>query len=165
MALLALTYVQLLLGGLVAGNDAGLVHGDWPLMSGRLFPGDYAGEGVWGTVAHSRAAVQFHHRIGAYVLFAAAIAYAVLANRRASGAPVRSAAAMLAVLVTAQAALGIATLWTGVPLLLGALHQAGAVLVLTGALLVAWRASRPGAAAAPVREAFVTGWTAPPRSA
>ena len=122
-ALLGLTFVQILLGGLVAGNDAGLAHTDWPLMSGRWWPSDYAGAGVWGTLAHSDAAVQLHHRLGAYLLFAAALVFAAMAWRRRSGAPIRTGAATLAALVTAQAALGVATLMAAVPRGLGVLHH------------------------------------------
>src|SRR5262249_5907290 len=39
--LVALIYLQVLLGALVAGNQAGLVYNDWPLFAGRLLPGDY----------------------------------------------------------------------------------------------------------------------------
>jgi cytochrome c oxidase assembly protein subunit 15 len=41
--LVGLIYLQILLGALVAGNDAGLIYNDWPLMNGALFPDDYAG--------------------------------------------------------------------------------------------------------------------------
>jgi cytochrome c oxidase assembly protein subunit 15 len=143
--LLALVYVQILLGGLVAGNDAGMVHTDWPRMSGRWFPADYAGEGLWGTLAHSQAAVQLHHRLGAYLLFAAALAAAVLAFRSPAARRLRPAALALAVLVSGQALLGIVTLMHAVPLSLGVLHQCGAVLVLGAATVLAWRARRGGA--------------------
>ena len=63
LAFLGAVFFQSLLGALVAGNDAGLVYNDWPLMNGRLFPSDYVGAGFWGTLAHSQAAVQFNHRI------------------------------------------------------------------------------------------------------
>ncbi len=138
--LLALVYVQLLLGALVAGNDAGLVHGDWPLFSGRWWPSDYTGDDLRATVLHSRAAVQAHHRLAAYALLAAAVGLAVAAFRRASGRPLRLPAAVIAGLVSVQAALGVATLWLGVPLALGALHQTGAVAILLASLLLLWRA-------------------------
>ena len=48
----------------------------------------------------------------------------------------------LAVAVTAQALLGIATLMSHVPLWLGALHQAGAVAILTLAAINLWRMLR-----------------------
>ena len=47
--LVGLVYIQILLGALVAGNDAGLIYNDWPLMNGRLIPDDYAAGSVWAT--------------------------------------------------------------------------------------------------------------------
>jgi heme a synthase len=155
--LLGGVYLQILLGGLVAGNDAGMIHTDWPLMSGRWFPEGYAGDGVWATLAHSHAAVQFNHRIGAYALFAATLAFLAWTWRRQDGAVLRGPAGLLAVAVTAQAALGVATLIQAAPLTLGVLHQAGAVLVLTAAVLLLWRArTRAEPAGSPAHEAVQT---------
>ena len=41
-------FVQCLLGALVAGNQAGLIDNDWPLMGGRLVPPDYWQGGALG---------------------------------------------------------------------------------------------------------------------
>src|SRR6185503_18253125 len=61
-----LVFLQILLGGLVAGNNAGQIYNDWPLMNGRLFPQGYVeAEGLLHSLMHSQAAVQFNHRIGA----------------------------------------------------------------------------------------------------
>ena len=140
---LAGVFIQSLLGALVAGNDAGLVYNDWPLMNGALFPADYAGNGFWGTIAHSVGAVQLHHRLGAYVLFVAAIVLAVGASRdRALAGQTRSIAFALAVAVLGQAALGVATLMMVAPLWLSILHQLGAALLLALATAFAWRARR-----------------------
>ncbi|MDB5431243.1 MAG: heme synthase [Caulobacter sp.] len=143
LVFLGAVYVQALLGALVAGNDAGLVYNDWPLMGGALWPHDYAGPGLWATIAHSQAAVQLHHRLMAYALFVAAIVIAALAGRsRFIAPPARVLAYGLAAAVTLQAGLGIATLMTGVPVWLGVLHQAGAALLLTLATVFAWRVRR-----------------------
>ncbi|MGA0600484.1 COX15/CtaA family protein [Caulobacter sp. KR2-114] len=142
-ALMAAVYVQCLLGALVAGNQAGLVDNDWPLMNGRVFPDDYAGAGAWQTFAHSQAAVQFNHRLMAYAVLVAAGLLAVRAIRaRYLSGTLRSLFAGLLLAVLFQASLGIATLMTGVPLWLAILHQAGAVLVLTVSVILAWRARR-----------------------
>ncbi|MDR6625914.1 COX15/CtaA family protein [Caulobacter segnis] len=144
LAFLGAVFFQSLLGALVAGNDAGLVYNDWPLMNGRLFPADYFGDGVWGTLAHSQGAVQLHHRLMAYALFVAAIAIAVVARRDrplATGSKVIAAA--LAVIVVLQAALGVWTLMAAVPITLGVLHQAGAAVLLAAATAFAWRVRRP----------------------
>jgi cytochrome c oxidase assembly protein subunit 15 len=147
-ALLALVFAQCLLGGLVAGNDAGRVYTDWPLMGGELFPSSY-GEagGLWRTLAHDLAAVQLHHRLTGYLVFAAAWALCVGVLRGSAPAGVKRAALALAALVTLQMMLGIATLMAAVPLSLGVLHQAGAALTLGAAVLLAWTARRPAAQA------------------
>jgi len=49
---------------------------------------------------------------------------------------------LIAVAVTAQAGIGIATLVSGVPVWLGVLHQIGAVVVLSVATAFAWRVRR-----------------------
>ena len=140
--LLGLAFVQSLLGGLVAGNDAGRVYTDFPLMAGRLVPADYGGEGVWPTLAHDLAAVQLHHRLGAYLLFAAAWAGLLWFWRRAAPRAVLAGAAVLAAAVTLQAAIGVLTLVNAVPIGLGVLHQAGAVVVLAAATWLAWTGRR-----------------------
>ncbi len=134
---------QALLGALVAGTDAGLLYEDFPLMGGRVFPHDYWGEGLWGTIAHNQASVQLHHRIGGYLLFAGALFMAWMARRTYYLLPtVKGLAGLVALAVTVQAGLGIATLMSGVPVWLGVLHQLGAVLVLTAATGFAWRVRR-----------------------
>jgi cytochrome c oxidase assembly protein subunit 15 len=143
LAFLAAVFAQSLLGALVAGTDAGLVYQDWPWMGGTLVPSDYAGSSIWATIAHNQASVQLHHRFGAYAIFIAALVMAAMAVRtRYLAGQARGLALLVAAAVTAQAALGIATLMSGVPVWLGALHQVGAVLVLACATAFAWRVRR-----------------------
>lgn len=143
LVFLGAVMLQSLLGALVAGADAGFIYNDWPLMNGALFPRDYAGDSLWATIAHNQASVQLHHRIGAYLLFAGALALGWTAWRHRF-LPVeakRLALAAVAV-VLFQAVLGIAALMAGVPVWLGILHQAGAVGVLAVATAFAWRVRR-----------------------
>ena len=140
--LLVLVYVQCLLGALVAGNQAGLVYNDWPLMAGRFLPQAYWSAGLR-SLLHSQAAVQFNHRMVAYLLFAAAVAAGVAAARsRRLGARTRWLFAALAGLVTLQALLGVATLMARAPLGLSAAHQAAAAIVLALATTLAWQVRR-----------------------
>jgi cytochrome c oxidase assembly protein subunit 15 len=143
LALLALIYLQILLGALVAGNDAGLVYNDWPLMGGRLVPDDYAGHGLWTTLAHSQGAVQLHHRLVAYVLTLVALAIGAAAWRsRYLAQESKLLAAGVALLVVVQAGLGIATLMARVPIGLGIAHQLTAALLLCLGTAFAWRVRR-----------------------
>lgn len=141
--LMALIYFQILLGALVAGNDAGLVYNDFPLMGGRLVPEDYAATTLWGTLAHSQGAVQLHHRLVAYLLTGVAVAIGWAAWRsnylhresKLLGVSVAGA-------VVLQAVLGVATLMTQAPLGLSIAHQLVAALVLGLATAFAWRVRR-----------------------
>ena len=142
VVLAVFTFVQILLGGLVAGNDAGRVFTDFPLMGGEMVPEGYGSGSLWRTIAHDAASVQLHHRLGAYVVFAAAWVLAIGVWRRRSPGSLRAAGAAVALLVTAQFALGVATLLNAVPLTLGILHQAGAALVLVAVTVLLWRARR-----------------------
>ena len=141
--LAALVLVQILLGGLVAGNRAGLVYGDWPFYAGRLWPADYRDGGWEHTLLHGMAAVQANHRMLAYLLFALTWIVALRAlNSMFLPRPVAGLALALAILVTVQALLGIGTLMTGVPLAMALAHQTTAAVVLALALGFAWRSRR-----------------------
>jgi len=143
LGLAGLIYLQVLLGALVAGNHAGLVYNDFPLFNGRAWPADYAGHGVWATLAHSQGAVQAHHRLVAYLAFVATLVVAACAWRSKSLAEgARQLALVLAGAVVLQVLLGIATLMAVVPFGLAMVHQLMAAVVFSLAIAFAWRARR-----------------------
>jgi cytochrome c oxidase assembly protein subunit 15 len=127
------------MGALVAGNHAGLANADWPLMSGRAFPADYWQGGVWKTLAHGLAAVQFNHRILAYGIAVFAAVLAVTAMRSPTATRGMKRLTMLAVgLVGVQIGLGISLLLGGVPTGLALLHQLTACGLLAVAIVLTW---------------------------
>ncbi len=147
-ALAVLVFFQMMLGALVAGDHAGQAYNDWPLMNGRFVPADYAargvqGRGLWATLVHSQAAVQFNHRIGAYLIAAivTGLGLTVLNAKRAPAMLKTWAGALMGVTLV-QVLLGIATLMAGAPLWLGIIHQLWAVALLTTALGFSWRLRR-----------------------
>jgi cytochrome c oxidase assembly protein subunit 15 len=149
--LLAAVFFQCLLGGLVAGGKAGFVYTDWPLMNGAILaPVDWSKGGL--AFLHDQALIQFDHRIWAYGLLVAGTAYAVLVWRGRLVDGLGSSAYVVAGTLWLQAGLGIATLIHGVPLWLGALHQAGAVIVLCAATVNLWLVRRSQA------RIFTSGW-------
>jgi cytochrome c oxidase assembly protein subunit 15 len=139
-----LVFLQIMLGALVAGDQAGLVYNDWPLMNGHVFPQHYLeGNGFLKGLLHSQAAVQFNHRIGAYLLVLCAGAAAFLSLRpRALPRGTSALALTFACLVLAQASLGVVTLISRAPLALALAHQCLASVVLASALALAWRVRR-----------------------
>ena len=131
VVLLALVFLQIFLGGLVAGLDAGLASDTWPLMRGAFIPdGLLFQEPWWRNLFENALTVQFDHRIVGYVVFAAALAHAW----QTRGTAYSRRAMTLAILVTIQAALGIANLLAAVPIWLALVHQFGAIVVLAHAV-------------------------------
>ncbi|GLK71620.1 COX15/CtaA family protein [Ancylobacter dichloromethanicus] len=129
--LFAVVLVQIFLGGLVAGLDAGLTYTTWPLMDGHIVPpieNLLVQQPVWRNFFENVLTVQFNHRLFAYVLFALAVGH-WLSARRVGGA-VRRRANFILALVAAQATLGILTLIHQVPIDIALAHQFGATLVL-----------------------------------
>jgi cytochrome c oxidase assembly protein subunit 15 len=140
--LLLLVLVQIYLGALVAGLDAGLIYNTWPLMDGRLLP-DISEllrlEPIWRNLFENVLTVQFDHRIAAYLLGLAAIAHLIDVKIRYRPALVSAVA--LAGAIMLQAMLGILTLLYQAPWFLALAHQALAMGVLTLAVLHAERLS------------------------
>jgi cytochrome c oxidase assembly protein subunit 15 len=122
-------------GGFVAGLDAGLTYNTFPLMDGRFVPEGYAAlSPFWHNLFENIPSVQFNHRWLAMTTAALLIAFALYAQKQGLPPAAKRATAALLAMALIQPTLGIATLLAAVPVSLGALHQAGAVLLL-GCLL------------------------------
>jgi len=140
--LVALALVQIYLGGLVAGLNAGLSYNTWPLMDGALVPGDLlVVEPVWRNFFENPKTVQFVHRLGAYAILAAALWHMVETGRRQRGTTHARRALVLFCLLLVQALIGIATLVMQVPLHWALLHQ-GFALVVLGFAAAHWRGTK-----------------------
>lgn len=133
--IVALTFVQIGAGALVAGLKAGLAYNTWPLMDGHIVPAGIALLQPWWENAFENAAtVQFDHRMIAYLLAAIVLWHATRVIRSADDEQMRLSACVLLLAVALQIALGIATLLLQVPLHLALTHQAVAMLVLAAAI-------------------------------
>jgi heme a synthase len=133
IALVALTLLQIYLGGIVAGLRAGLIYNTWPLIDGGLVPDPsrlWFETPLWRNVFENTLTAQFDHRMVAYILFGLALWHAIDAAAKRAGA--RSAIA-LAAAVSVQAVLGVLTLINQAPFALALLHQAAAIVVLVTA--------------------------------
>jgi cytochrome c oxidase assembly protein subunit 15 len=139
LAVLALVFVQILLGGFVAGLDAGLTFNTWPLMNGTWLPdGLYGHAPAWLAPFEDVTTAQWNHRIMAYIVTAAVAGLWVVLRRQGGSGWPRATSHILLAAVLAQVLLGIWTLLEAVPIWLGALHQAGAVAVLTASIVHAF---------------------------
>ena len=127
--LLVLAFVQIILGALVAGIDAGRNYTDWPLMAGGFLPPEPFGiSPVWRNFFENDGLVQFMHRIAGYVLFAFGLYVWAAARRSANGTTRFAFNAMLAMMLL-QVVIGIVTVLYSAPWNIAILHQLGAVVL------------------------------------
>ena len=136
--LLALIFLMVLSGGLVAGLDAGFVYNDWPMMNGEFIPELYGAMSPWwSNLFDNVAAVQFNHRMLAYTVALAVLCLWLAARRSGLPAALRRPLDLLLGMVAIQVSLGISTLMLVVPMPLGVAHQGGAIAVFS---LAVWSA-------------------------
>lgn len=148
LLLLVLVFVQAGLGALVAGLKAGLTYNTWPLMDGRLVPSGLGTLSPWYlNLFENVTAVQFNHRMMAYLLAALAVWHLVSLARTADDERLVGSAGLLVFVILVQVGIGVLTLLAAVPLALGLAHQAGAALVVAAATLHLYEMTRAAARA------------------
>lgn len=133
VALVALLLLagQIILGAFTAGLDAGYAFNSWPLMGDAFFPATAPMMApAWRNAIDNPIVVQFIHRWFAFAAAAGLVWLAVVARRRGA---VNAWAAVL-LLVGLQIVLGIATLLTGVELVVAVSHQVNAAVLLIAAV-------------------------------
>jgi heme a synthase len=152
--IVAILFVQILLGAWVAGLNAGYVSNTWPLMGDTLLPpGIDWSQGAWFALTHDPILIHFLHRWWAWIAVAALV---VMARRvRRDGARTISVAIHSAFGV--QILLGIATVMTGMNIVLAVLHQAVGALVVATTIWGAHRLGRHAAERAKVDARYHAG--------
>lgn len=136
-ALAALVFLQIIVGGFVAGTDAGLSHNSWPLMDGAIIPGGLGAMQPWYlNLFENVLTIQFNHRMLGYAIALLAAANLFVAWR----GPAHAVALVVFAAVLAQIALGVFALLSQVQLGLALAHQAGAVLLFGLALYQLYKA-------------------------
>ncbi|KIC48285.1 heme A synthase [Leisingera sp. ANG-S] len=125
--LMHFAFLQILLGALVAGIDAGRSYTDWPLMGGQVIPPNpFMIEPVWKNFFENPGLVQFIHRVAGYLLFAFG-AVAWLRGRGSAHARTRFAFNAVFAALSVQVLLGIITVVYAAPLHAAITHQLVAI--------------------------------------
>ena len=121
--------LQVLLGALVAGIDAGRNYTDWPLMAGEFLPPDlFSLTPWWRNFFEDDGLVQFIHRMSAYLLFVFGIVVYLRAKASAHKLT-RLAFGKIGLLLVVQMVLGVVTVMNSSPWNLAILHQFTAILL------------------------------------
>jgi heme a synthase len=144
MVLMVLVLMQIYVGALVAGLDAGLSYNTWPQIDGALIPSWERLMFVspaWRNFFENDLLVQFNHRLLAYVLCIAVILHLADAMRGHRHGVALNGALAIAIATFLQAFLGIVTLLHQAPMSLALIHQGTAIVLLTLTVLHAQRLS------------------------
>jgi heme a synthase len=129
--LMHFAFLQILLGALVAGIDAGRGFPTWPDMNGQFFPADafyVPGRPAWAAFFENPGLVQFIHRMSGYLLFAFGVVV-WLRGRQSAHLATRRAFNMVMVMMVAQVALGIWAVLSAAQVHVALTHQVGAVIL------------------------------------
>ncbi|KAF7552814.1 hypothetical protein G7046_g7296 [Stylonectria norvegica] len=159
LAVAILTFITAMSGGLVAGLDAGLIYNEFPKMGLGYFPPknelwdkfysrkEDNSDLWWRNMLENPSTVQMNHRILAVSTFCAIVSLFIFARTKKVKpfVPRNALKGTHGVLhaVNLQVTLGICTLLWMVPIHLAAAHQAGSLIVLTAALVLAHRLHIP----------------------
>ncbi len=131
--LVGFAFVQILLGALVAGIDAGRDFPNWPLMTtgtgASFFPPDpFLIEPLWRNFFEDAGLVQFIHRMSAYGLFAFAV-FVWLRARKSANGHTRFGFNVVIAVMTVQMIIGIVTVLYSAPANIAIIHQFVAVVL------------------------------------
>jgi heme a synthase len=129
--LMHFAFLQIVLGALVAGIDAGRYFPTWPLMNGQFFPADafyVPGQPAWTAIYENAGLVQFMHRMSGYGLFLFGALVWWRGRQSVHGSTRMAFHAVMGMLV-AQMAIGIATVMTLAHVHVAITHQIGAVIL------------------------------------
>ncbi len=128
--LCTMVFLQIILGALVAGTDAGLSYNSWPLIDGALVPSGLFNLSPWYlNFLENPLTIQFDHRTLAYIIIILALLHLIWITRHYGDGRLLVFSALLLVSVVLQIVVGIWVLLMVVPLELGLLHQAGGIIV------------------------------------
>jgi cytochrome c oxidase assembly protein subunit 15 len=140
--LMALIFTQAMFGALLAGSDGGAAYADWPRIGGEWVPSSAFGlEPLWRNFTEDHATQHLLHRSLGYGVALVALLIGLAALVRGDGAA-RGAGALVGLAAVLQAGLGIHAVLSASALWPSLIHQAGAVALWAGALIlmrIVWR--------------------------
>lgn len=152
LAVMALLFIQLFLGGILSGMKAGLAYPTWPTMNGEWIPSalsqlpaKWDGILYYDATAYWEASlIQLAHRCTAYLLVGAVIYFFFQLSSLSKDRVFNIGVMLFPIAVLFQATLGIITVLhcTGhVPVFWGVMHQAGAMLLLANTTFIYYHLS------------------------
>jgi len=134
-----LIFIQIIVGALVSGLDAGKIYQTWPLMNGKYFPDDYFLHDMFNL--NNPSFVQFMHRNIAYLIFFFSIYLGIFIYRKKIKSLYKSFLIFF-LFINVQVALGILVLYSGANILFASAHQISTILLILSVLNMYHRSVR-----------------------
>ena len=135
--------IQISIGGLVSGLDAGQIYQTWPLMNGSYFPSDYNAKDLFSiNFFDVPSVVQFIHRNIAYFIFLLFLVILIVIFKNNDFIYLRKIALLVFFLLLVQIFLGIFTVLSGLQIILASMHQIGSILLIITSLILVFKNSR-----------------------
>lgn len=143
LVLMGLVVLTIASGGFVAGLKAGKIFNTFPLMGGQLIPEGIGALTPWYlNPLENMVTVQFDHRWLAMTTGVLLLVWYWKGRAGFGDGRIQRSFKLIGMMVLIQLVLGIATLVFQVPVWLGVLHQAGALLLFSFMLINVHRLSR-----------------------
>ena len=135
--------LQIALGALVSGLDAGQIYRSWPLMNHSYFPDDSNLKDLFSMNAFEiPSVVQFIHRNIAYLIILLFSFIAIIIYRNEDFFYLRKTTLLIFLFLFLQTFLGILTVLSGAQIILASMHQIGSILLITTSLILVFKNSR-----------------------
>ena len=133
---ITLLLVTIVSGGFVAGLKAGVIFNTFPLMAGKWIPEGVTALSPWYlNLFENKVTVQFTHRLLAITIGLLLLGWSIKGLVRFDHPVIKDSFKLVGTMVIIQVILGISTLLMHVPVWLGAMHQAGALLLFSAMLI------------------------------
>jgi len=135
--------IQISLGGLVSGLDAGQIYTSWPLMDQSYFPNDSSIEDLLSLSSFENPSlVQFMHRNMAYIIFLLFFIILIKGFKNRDFIYLRKNILFVFLFLIFQIFLGIFTIIYGAQIFIASMHQIGSIFLISASLILIFRNSK-----------------------
>jgi len=135
--------VQICVGGLMSGLDAGKLYQSWPLMNQSYFPDDSNLEDLFSLRAfETPSIVQFIHRNIAYLIVLIFLIITTIIFKNKDFIYMRTTILLVFASLSLQIVLGILTVLSGAQIILASMHQIGSIILVTTSLILVFKNSK-----------------------
>ena len=140
---LFLIILQISIGALVSGLDAGKIYQTWPLMNESYFPDDATLKNLISLKSFEiPSIVQFIHRNMAYLIFLLFIVILIMTFKSKDFFYLRNTTLYILLALILQIFLGIFTVLSGAQIVLASMHQIGSIFLISTSLILVFKNSK-----------------------